>query len=58
MPAYGPRPYGLRGTLEDVHEVLTNVLLCAVGLRVAATLWRVFVRHDRNSGRMIPKLRR
>jgi len=50
--------YGLRKTLEEVHGVLSNVLLGAIALHVAATLWHVFVRHDGIAGRMIPVLRR
>jgi len=50
--------YGLRKTLEGVHEVLGNLMLGAVAIHVAATLWHYFVRHDGVAGRMIPPLRR
>jgi cytochrome b561 len=49
---------GLRKTLEGVHEVLGNVMLGAVALHVAATLWHALVRRDGVAGRMLPRLRR
>jgi cytochrome b561 len=46
---------GLRKTLEGAHEVMANLLVGAVALHVAATLWHALVRHDGVAARMLPR---
>lgn len=48
-------PYGLRRTLEAVHDAMANLMLGAVALHVAATLWHVLVRRDGVAARMLPR---
>lgn len=45
---------GLRGFLEGVHEVLSNLMVGAVALHVAATLWHALVRRDGVARHMLP----
>jgi cytochrome b561 len=45
---------GLHGPMEEVHGVLSNVMLGAVALHVAATLWHAFVRRDGVARHMLP----
>ncbi len=52
------RPLGLRGLFEEAHEVMANLLLGAVALHVAATLWHALVRRDGVARRMLPFGRR
>ncbi len=61
MPVLGvfeiPTPLaslGLRRPLEEVHELLSNLMLGAVGLHVAATLWHALVRRDGIVRHMLP----
>jgi cytochrome b561 len=49
---------GLHGVLEGAHAVLANLMLGAVALHVAATLWHAVFRRDGVAGRMIPGLSR
>jgi cytochrome b561 len=44
----------LHGTLEGVHEVMSNLMLGAVALHVAATLWHAFIRRDGVMRHMLP----
>lgn len=46
---------GLRKTLEGAHELLANLLVGAIVLHVAATLWHALVRHDGVAARMLPR---
>jgi cytochrome b561 len=46
---------GLRKLLEGAHEVMANLLLGAIALHVAATLWHALVRHDGVAARMLPR---
>jgi cytochrome b561 len=48
----------LHKTLEEVHEVASKLLLGAVGLHVAATLWHAVIRRDGVASRMLPRLGR
>lgn len=48
----------LRGLFGETHELLANLLLAAVALHVAATLYHHFIRHDDVAARMIPALAR
>ena len=41
-------------TASDIHAVLVNVLLAAIGLHVAAAFYHHFVRRDRVLQRMLP----
>jgi cytochrome b561 len=45
---------GLHRTLEGVHEVLSNLILGAVALHVAATLWHALIRRDGVMRHMLP----
>lgn len=49
---------GLRRTVKEAHELLANLMLAAVALHVAATLWHAFVRRDDVAARMMPRLGR
>ncbi|WP_203073127.1 cytochrome b [Falsiroseomonas ponticola] len=51
-------PLGLRKALEGVHEVLANLMVGAIALHVAATLWHALVRRDQVAARMLPFLSR
>lgn len=51
-------PLGLRRSLKEVHEVLSNAMLGLVALHVLATLWHALVRRDDVAARMIPVLAR
>lgn len=44
----------LHGTLEGVHEVMSNLMLGAVALHVAATLWHALIRRDGVARQMLP----
>ncbi|PWS37981.1 cytochrome b [Falsiroseomonas bella] len=44
----------LHGVFEEVHEVLSNLMLGAVALHVAATLWHALVRRDGVLRHMMP----
>ncbi|WP_270939101.1 cytochrome b [Falsiroseomonas oryzae] len=46
--------FGMRKPLEGMHEVLANLMLGAVALHVAATLWHALVRRDGVARRMLP----
>jgi cytochrome b561 len=48
------QPFGLRRMLGGVHEVLSNLMLGAVALHVAATLWHALVRRDGVLRHMLP----
>lgn len=48
----------LRGLFGETHELLANLLLAAVALHVAATLFHHFIRRDGVAARMIPALGR
>jgi cytochrome b561 len=52
-----PLLQGWHETLETLHTVLPKVLVPAVVLHVAATVWHRAVRRDPVPGRMIPFLR-
>ncbi|WP_237214143.1 cytochrome b, partial [Falsiroseomonas oryziterrae] len=47
-------PHGLRRPLGGLHEVLSNIMLGAIALHVAATLWHALVRRDGVMRRMLP----
>lgn len=53
IPALMPAR-GLHGTLEGVHEVMSNLMLGAVALHVAATLWHALIRRDGVARHMLP----
>ena len=46
----------LRGLLGGAHDLLANLLLAAVALHVAATLFQHFIRRDDVAAQMIPVL--
>jgi cytochrome b561 len=44
----------LHGALEEIHEVLSNLMVGAVALHVAATLWHALIRRDGVLRQMLP----
>ncbi|SEO93553.1 cytochrome b [Rhodopseudomonas pseudopalustris] len=54
LPPLMPTDRALAHSLEDVHEVLANLLLCLVGVHTAAALLHRFVLRDSVLSRMLP----